>query len=275
MKPILDIQNLKKSYKDKMVLNGIGFALHPEEIVAFLGPNGAGKSTTLKMIMGLRQPDQGKVLLFDESPNEQAIKNKIGYTSQELSFPAYLQVQEVLRFVQAHYSHPVSLVEILKRFDLTKLQREAAGSLSGGEKRRLGLACALIGRPQILILDEPTTGLDIESRQSLWQEIERFKTEGGAVLLSTHDLNEVSAIATRVLLIDQGQIIVDGTVEKIKKRIEFQKISYKINGEEKFELVQNSDDFIRKLVLQNPEFYDLHIHPITLEEAFLKIRGQR
>lgn len=275
MSPVLEIKNLKKSYKDKVVLNGIQFSLHPEEIVAFLGPNGAGKSTTLKMIMGLRQPDEGHVQIFGESPNQQSIKNKIGYTSQDLSFPAYLQVQEVLRFVQAHYSHPVSLTEILQRFELTGLQKEAAGSLSGGEKRRLGLACALIGKPDILILDEPTTGLDIESRLTLWKEIQKFKDGGGTVLLSTHDLNEVASIATRILLIDRGQIIVDGTVSKIKKVIEFQKISYKLQGEEKIELVQNSDDFIRKLVLENPGFSDLHIHPVTLEEAFLKIRGQQ
>lgn len=275
MNPILVIKNLKKSYKNKIVLNGIHFSLHPQEIVAFLGPNGAGKSTTLKMIMGLRQPDEGEVLLFNSSPNQQSIKNKIGYTSQDLSFPAYLQVKEVLQFVQAHYSHPVQLNEILQRFDLTRLQKEAAGSLSGGEKRRLGLACALIGKPEILILDEPTTGLDIESRLTLWSEIQKFKNSGGTVLLSTHDLNEVSAIATRILLIDQGQIIVDGTVDKIKKVIEFQKISYQIDGKVKTEMVQNSDDFIRQLVLKTPEFSDLHIHPVTLEEAFLKIRGQR
>ncbi len=275
MKPILEIKNLKKSYQGKVVLDGLQFILRPGEIVAFLGPNGAGKSTTLKMIMWLRQPDEGHVRLFDASPNEQTIKNKIGYTSQELSFPVFLQVQEVLRFVQAHYSNPVFLSEILQRFELTKLQTEAAGSLSGGEKRRLGLACALIGRPQILILDEPTTGLDVESRLTLWKEIQKFRNEGGTVLLSTHDLNEVAAIATRVLLIDQGQIIVDGTVEKIKKVIEFQKISFKVDGIEKVELVQNADHFIRKLVHETPQFYDLHIHPVTLEEAFLKIRGQR
>lgn len=133
----------------------------------------------------------------------------------------------------------------------------------------------MIGRPKILILDEPTTGLDIESRLTLWKEIQKFRDEGGTILLSTHDLNEVAAIATRILLIDQGQIVVDGTVEKIKKVIEFQKISYKINGEEKVELVQNSDDFIRKLVIETPLFSDLHIHPVTLEEAFLKIRAGR
>lgn len=275
MTPLLEIKNLKKSYKDKVVLNGIQFSLNPQEIVAFLGPNGAGKSTTLKMIMGLRQPDEGHVHLFGASANQQSIKNKIGYTSQDLSFPAFLQVQEVLRFVQAHYSDPVLLSEIMQRFELTRLQKEAAGSLSGGEKRRLGLACALIGRPDLLILDEPTTGLDIESRHTLWKEIQKFKDNGGTVLLSTHDLNEVAAIATRILLIDRGQIIVDGTVQKIKKVIEFQKISYVLQGEEKTELVQNSDDFIRKLVLENPHFSDLHIHPVTLEEAFLKIRGQQ
>ncbi len=249
--------------------------MHQKEIVAFLGPNGAGKSTTLKTIMGLSQPDSGNITVLGLPPENIKIKNKIGYTSQELSFPPFLKVREILKFVQAHFTDSISLVEILERFDLTNLQRNLAGGLSGGQKRRLGLACALIGKPELLILDEPTTGLDIFSKKTLWEEIKKFQSGGGSVLLSTHDLNEVEMIADRVLLIEDGQILVDGTAAEIKKKIEYQKITYQHHGVKCIEMTQNSDAYIKKLVIQKPEFTNLEIHPITLEEAFIKMRSKK
>lgn len=274
MTSVLEVSNLTKNYGKKSVLKGLNFSLKAQEIVAFLGPNGAGKSTTLKMIMGLRKPDSGDVRILGFSPEKFEVKNKIGYTSQELDFPAFLQVKEILQFVQAHYTDPVSIREILQRFSLTELQQKSAGGLSGGEKRRLGLACALLGRPKLLILDEPTTGLDIESRNSLWKEITKFRKDGGTILLSTHDLNEVEMIADRVLLMDEGQILIDGTISEIKKRIEFQKISFECDGKYFAEMVQDADAYVKHLVLSKPNFSKLEIHPITLEEAFLKIRSR-
>ncbi len=274
MDEILKVENLKKSYQGKAILKGLSFQLQSHEIVAFLGPNGAGKSTTMKMIMGLRQPDAGQIQVFKGNPKQLHVKDRIGYTSQELSFPPHLLVCEVLKFVGAHYKNPISLQEIYQRFQLEKLKKATVSDLSGGEKRRLGLACALIGQPQLLILDEPTTGLDVESRHNLWKEIIKFRKDGGTVLLSTHDLNEAGAIADRVILMDEGQILISGTVKEIKSRIEFQKISYRWKNQDYQELVQNSDQFVKNLVREKPDFQDLLVHPVTLEEAFLKIRGQ-
>ncbi len=249
--------------------------MYSKEIVAFLGPNGAGKSTTLKTIMGLSLPDAGHISVLGSAPQSISVKNQIGYTSQELSFPPFLKVQEILRFVQAHFTDSVSLKEILERFDLTFLRRKSAGGLSGGQKRRLGLACALIGKPNLLILDEPTTGLDIFSRKNLWEEIKNFQSGGGSVLLSTHDLNEVEMIADRVLLIEDGKILVDGTVSEIKSKIEYQKITYRHFGTKWTEMTQNSDTYIKNLVKEKPEFTHLEIHPITLEEAYVKMRAKK
>ena len=274
MNEILKVENLKKSYQGRAILKGLSFSLRANEIVAFLGPNGAGKSTTMKMIMGLRQPDEGEIKVFDGSPKQLHVKDRIGYTSQELSFPPHLLVYEVLKFVGAHYRNPISIAEIIERFQLEKIKKVTVSDLSGGEKRRLGLACALIGHPKLLILDEPTTGLDVESRHSLWKEILKFRDGGGAVLLSTHDLNEAGAIADRVILMNEGQILVTGTVKEIKSRIEFKKISYRWKNQDFQELVQNSDQFVKSLAVEKADFQDLHIHPVTLEEAFLKIRGQ-
>lgn len=271
---VLKINQLMKSFGQKVVLDQLNFSLHQKEIVAFLGPNGAGKSTTIKTIMGLSKPDAGSVSVMGLAPQDFKVKNKIGYTSQELAFPPFLKVREILQFVRAHFAEPVAVDEILERFDLAGLQKNFAGGLSGGQKRRLGLACALIGRPELLILDEPTTGLDIFARKNLWQEIEKFKAGGGSVLLSTHDLNEVEMVADRVLLIEDGNIFIDGTVDEIKKKIEYQKITYLYQEKKCTEMTQNADAFIKKLVVEKPEFTNLEIHPITLEEAFMKVRSK-
>ena len=274
MNQVLDVQKLEKSYGQKVVLKDLSFSISEQQIVAFLGPNGAGKSTTLKIIMGLRRPDSGTLRIFDSDVHSLKIKDQMGYTSQDLSFPAQLKVEEILKFVSAHYSNPVPLPELTRRFELTDLMSNKVGGLSGGQKRRLGLACAMVGRPKILILDEPTTGLDVESRHQLWQEIKNFKKNGGTVLLSTHDLNEAGTVADRVLVIDHGNLISDGTVEQIKKKIDYQKITYEYEGQPVLEYVQDSDHFVKNLVSQKPHFKNLHIHPSTLEEAFLKIRGK-
>ncbi len=242
------------------------------EIVAFLGPNGAGKSTTLKIIMGLRQSSSGQLKIFDSPEHSSKTKNKMGYTSQELSFPPHLRVLEVLKFVSAHFENPVDTLEMAQRFELMALLKSFVGGLSGGEKRRLGLACALLGRPQILILDEPTTGLDVESRHRLWREIQDFKKQGGTVLLSTHDLVEAGAVADRVLLIDQGLLLIDGSVDEIKRKIDYRKVTYEIDEKEITEFVRDSDIFVKKLALEKPHFKGLQIYQVSLEEAFLKIR---
>ncbi len=274
MKPVLEIKHLEKSYGKKIALKGLSFAINPQEIVAFLGPNGAGKSTTLKIIMGLRRLDGGTLQILGSSEHTYAIKDQMGYTSQDLSFPAALKVREILKFVSAHYTKPASLSELIKKFELADLLENKVGGLSGGQRRRLGLACALVGRPKILILDEPTTGLDVESRHQLWQEISEFKKNGGTVLLSTHDLNEAGAVADRVLVIDHGHLISDGTVKEIKKKIDFQKITYENDGQSCTEYVHDSDQFVKNLVQNKPHFKNLLIHPSTLEEAFLKLRGK-
>lgn len=275
---ILEAQNLKKSYGKREALKGINFSLGKGEIMAFLGPNGAGKSTTIKIIMGLRRPDSGALKLFGKLGHTSEIKNKLGYTSQDLTFPGQLKIKELLKFVASHYLNPLPLGALIDRFDLRNFADSKVGGLSGGEKRRLGLACALIGQPEILILDEPTTGLDVESRRILWREIENFKKQGGSILLSTHDLNEVEAIASRILVIDQGQILMDGTLPEIQKQIDYQRIHFEVpeaGGFKKVtEITQDTDAFVKRLAVHQPQFRNLHIDPITLEEAFLKLRGK-
>ncbi|MBC7742018.1 MAG: ABC transporter ATP-binding protein [Bdellovibrionaceae bacterium] len=275
MKHVIEVENVKKSYGSQIILQNLSFTVGPASIVAFLGPNGAGKSTTLKILMGLRKADQGLCKILGSTAHDRSIKAQIGYTSQELSFPPHLFVKEVIRFVATHFVEPLPVDDLLKRFELTKLKNNKTGGLSGGEKRRLGLACALMSQPQILILDEPTTGLDVESRQILWAEIKKFKKAGGSVLLSTHDLTEAGAIADQVIVLDEGRVLAQGSLSEIKSRVDYKKISYELNSELKIEYVKDADQFVKDLVVTNVQFKNLHILDSSLEEAFLKIRKQK
>ncbi|MCX7979080.1 MAG: ABC transporter ATP-binding protein, partial [Bdellovibrionaceae bacterium] len=272
-------------------LRGVSFQVAAGKITALLGPNGAGKTTTMSLILGLRRPSFGKLLVFDRPPRDLEVRRKIGYASQELSFPSQLRVQEVLDFVAAHYQNTLSISEIARKFELDRLLCRQVGGLSGGEKRRLGLATALIHRPQLLVLDEPTTGLDIESRMLLWNEITHFAAVGGTVLLSTHDLTEVSRIANDVLLIDHGQIIFSGSLQQILQEIDLKSVIFSslrpppenlpgcvklsaIGPHQWQVLCRDSDTFIQELVKSEVPFQGLFIKNATLEEAFLKLRGK-
>lgn len=276
--PVLSVSHLQKKFGKKVALRNISFHIKSAEIVALLGPNGAGKSTTMKLLLGLRQADGGSI--------ERPEKEDLGYAAQELSFPAHLKTIEVLKLVQSHYQNPYSLKEISQRFELVAYLHRQVGGLSGGEKRRLSLACALMGRPRLLILDEPTTGLDVESRIQLWKEIQTFADDGGAVLLSTHDLNEVAQIAHRVVIIDHGRILFDGPVGDITRRLSFKTVKFKgvvppnsqyIEDHSSFEdchqiLTQSPESLLKDFYKHEYVFSDLEIHAASLEEAFIHLR---
>jgi ABC-2 type transport system ATP-binding protein len=271
---IADFENVEKSYLGKPALGPLSFRLSPGQVTVFLGPNGAGKSTTFKILLGLREPTKGIARLFGHSPRSPEARLRVGYTSQDLSYPAHLNTCEVLSLVKGHFPNTLDLEELKRRFKLERVWKNKLGGLSGGERRRVGLACALIGRPELLILDEPTTGLDVESRKQLWQEIESFKKQGGSVLMATHDLHEAGLIADRVLLIEKGQLRIDGTIEEILKPIDFKRLRYQANGKTFEESVNDSDAKIRDLVNQGTHFENLEVRRLGLEEALEIHSGQ-
>ncbi len=287
MNKIAQFENVSKFYGNVVAVENLSFEVHAGEVLAFLGPNGAGKSTSLKLMQGLRKPSEGKISVFGNSPSDLIVKKQMGVTPQDLDFPSNLSVKEILRMVcWAYRSSRES--ELLGYLQLTALQSRKAGGLSGGERRRLGLACALAGSPKLILLDEPTTGLDVESRRLLWDVIGEQQRLGTSILLTTHYLDEVEKLAHRVIVIDHGQKLFEGSVLQIKSRVEFQKIEFEVpektevplldcissemHGRNCKLIVKNADETVRQMVTMNIPFQHLQVSAASLEEAFLQFR---
>lgn len=191
-----------KSFGDVRALDGFDLVVERGERVVMLGPNGAGKSTAISILLGLRRPDRGSVLVLGGSPTEPTVRRRVGCTPQQTVFPETLRVTEIVRFVQAHYPRPRR--DLLAAFELEPLASRQVGGLSGGERRRLGCALAFAGDPDLAVLDEPSAGLDVESRLRLWETI---RAHHGTVLLTTHSFEEADALATRIVVVNQGRTV--------------------------------------------------------------------
>ena len=209
------LRAVTKRFGDQAALDRVDLEVEAGEVAALLGPNGAGKTTALSILLGLRRPDTGRAELFGRDPRNPAARAVIGATPQESSFPPTLRVREVVELVAAHFAAPAPPAELLERFALTGIARRQTGGLSGGERRRLSVALAFVGRPLAVFLDEPTAGLDVEARRSVWREIQHYAAGGGTVLLTTHYLEEAAALASRVVLLAHGRIVAEGTTAEI------------------------------------------------------------
>jgi ABC-2 type transport system ATP-binding protein len=212
---VAELRGAHKRYGRIEALRGVDLRLHPGELVALLGPNGAGKSTAVGLLLGQRRPDAGSARLFGRDPTLPAARRQVGATPQEIGFPDNHTVREVIDLVRVHYPNPAAAEELLGRFGLADVAGRRAGGLSGGQTRRLAVALAFAGRPRAVVLDEPTTGLDVDSRHRLWEAVRAFVADGGAVLLTTHYLEEAQALASRVLVIAGGELIAQGSIEEL------------------------------------------------------------
>jgi len=205
------LRTVSKRFGEAVALDRVDLAVEAGEIVALVGPNGAGKTTALAILLGLRRPDEGAAEIFGVDPRQVRARLAVGVTPQESGFPPTLRVREIVELVRAHFPCAVPTDELLGRFRLDTIARRQAGGLSGGERRRLSVALAFAGDPAAIFLDEPTAGLDVESRRSVWAEIDRYSADGGTVLLTTHYLDEAERLAGRIVLLAQGRVVADGS----------------------------------------------------------------
>jgi ABC-2 type transport system ATP-binding protein len=214
------VRDLRKRYGSAVALDGVSFAIGAGEIFGLLGPNGAGKTTTLECLLGLREPDSGDLEVggLDARRRVREVKAKIGVALQSTALQDKVTPREALRLFGSFYDHAAAPAELLERFALTAKADAPFDSLSGGQKQRLALALAFVHRPELIVLDEPTTGLDPQARRELHDEILRIKGDGKTVLLTTHDLAEAEQLCDRIAIIDRGRIVATGTPAELVAR---------------------------------------------------------
>src|SRR5438045_4183762 len=214
MPAVIECRDLRKTYDGKVeAVRGLNLEINPGECFGLLGPNGAGKTTTIEILEGLLAPTSGEVRILGHSWNSQAreIREQIGISLQETRLSEKLTVRETIELFASFYREPRPAREALEALQLTEKADAQVGKLSGGQRQRLAVATSLVGSPKLLFLDEPTTGLDTQSRRQLWDIIHNFLEHGGTVLLTTHYMDEAERLCDRLAIVDHGQIIAEGT----------------------------------------------------------------
>jgi len=205
----ISLSGVEKRFGANVALRSIDLVIERGELVALLGPNGAGKTTLASLVVGLRRPSAGIVRVLGRDPRDWRARARLGATPQEMGFPPTLRVREILTLGRAHAPSAPPVGEAATRFGLEGIVRRQAGALSGGQRRRLALALAFVAAPDVVVLDEPTTGLDVAARRQAWSAITRFASAGGAALLTTHSIDEACALATRVVVLAHGSVVAE------------------------------------------------------------------
>ncbi|WP_240420567.1 ABC transporter ATP-binding protein [Paenibacillus periandrae] len=288
MNPVIELQHVTKKFKGKRAVDDISLTIHEGSVVALLGPNGAGKTTTVAMTLGLRKPTSGTIRLLGGDPQDRAVKDRIGAMLQDVHSIDGLKVGETIELFRHYYSKPLPLDRLLKISGLMEEKGKLGTALSGGQKRRLGFALALAGDPSVLFLDEPTVGMDVSSRQLFWETVKAMAGQGRTIILTTHYLDEADAIADRVVVINKGKLVADGTPEEIKASTNSKILSFTagyglteerlrslpgvIDAEWKGRRVKlysnDTDQLIAAIVRQELDATDIEIQSVGLEEAF-------
>ncbi len=286
---VASLEGVNKNYGNIRALRGVDFRVRAGEVVALLGPNGAGKTTAVKLLLGLIQPNTGKVRVFGGDPTNPENRMRTGAMLQVGRVPETLRVREHIDLFSSYYKRPMATADVLAAAGLEKLGDRKFGDLSGGQRQRVLFALAICGDPDLLFLDEPTVGLDVEARRMLWDEIRRMVSRGKTVLLTTHYLQEADALADRVAVINQGEIIAQGTPSEIKaktagKRIRcitslsvsaLRQIPGVTDVKEDREAVElhavAAEPIVRELLSRDAELSGLEVTSAGLEEAFIAL----
>jgi len=213
----LDVRALHKRYGDVVAVDGLDLQVGVGECFGLLGPNGAGKTTTIEICEGLLAPDRGEVVVLGQrwERDADALRQRLGVQLQEAQFSEKLTVEETVRLFRSFYARGATVPELLAQVQLEEKRGARVNALSGGQKQRLSIACALAGAPELLFLDEPTTGLDPQSRRQLWELVERLRAAGATIVLTTHYMDEAERLADRIAIVDRGQVIALGTPREL------------------------------------------------------------
>jgi ABC-2 type transport system ATP-binding protein len=302
--PALRVRQLRKAYKDVVAVDGLDLQVRAGECFGLLGPNGAGKTTTVEICEGLTEPDSGEVEVLGQhwASNADDLRQRLGIQLQDTQLSEKLTVFETIRLFRSFFQQGPAAPEVIARVQLEEKQKSRVGDLSGGQKQRLALACALVGDPDFLFLDEPTTGLDPQARRQLWELIEEFKQSGRTILLTTHYMEEAERLCDRVAIIDHGKQIALGTPRQLiastcaehmvefsagnisktldvpaLRRIEGVRDVRTENGAVRMqvrELHTSVPALLAELTRQNVPLTELRTHSATLEDVFVTLTGR-
>jgi ABC-2 type transport system ATP-binding protein len=280
MKPAIKVDGLRKSYGALTVVKELSLTIEVGEIFAILGPNGAGKTTTVEILEGFRTADAGTVSVLDTDPSIKggealAWRNRIGIVLQSSNDTLELSPREALTHFASYYSNPRDVEEVIALVGLEEKADDRARTLSGGQRRRLDVGLGIIGRPELLFLDEPTTGFDPEARRAFWLLIRKLKDEGTTMLLTTHYLDEAEALADRVAVMNHGEILEVSTPALLGGRANARAtITWSEGGVSKSEQSDAPTEFVKKLSEKyGGEVPELSVHRPTLEDVYLSMIG--
>lgn len=306
MTTLIEVKDLVKSYKDKTVVHGINFSIEQGEILCFLGPNGAGKSTTITILCGILGHDRGEILYkMEPIKNLRLFKSKLGIVPQEIALYEELTAEDNIRFFASLYGLKGAALRqgitlALERVALSKHRKEKVATFSGGMKRRLNIACAIAHEPELVIMDEPTVGIDPQSRNHILKAIKKMNAQGMTILYTTHYMEEVEELSTRIIIMDHGTIIAEGTKEELKDKQKERCIvidlfeSIHLNQDEFYQIegiltteckdnqlrittikgIENLAKLISILIKQKQKIMNMSVQADNLETVFLDLTGR-
>ena len=275
-----------------LAVEGVDLSVRAGELLAVLGPNGAGKTTALGMLTGLTTPSTGTARLFGRDPRDLAARQRIGVMLQSSGVPATLRVRELLTAFRGYYPAPLPVASVVEAAGLHGLENRLFGALSGGQQRRVLFGIALCGDPQLVFVDEPTTGLDAEVRRTLWATLRTLAATGRGVVLTTHYLEEADALADRIVVLHQGRVIAEGTPSQVKSLVPGRRITAETSleagqasgwagvhhvqrdGTRLELLVSEAEPVLRELLYRDPSVTGVTVTEPTLEDAFLTLTNR-
>jgi ABC-2 type transport system ATP-binding protein len=286
----VEFDGVSRRFGDVLALDDVRLSIRPGETVALLGPNGAGKSTAIGLMLGLLEPTSGAVSVLGMSPRQAVASGRIGSMLQQTGLPPNVRVGELVDFARRLYPHPLSQAAVLERSGLTDLSDRSVDRLSGGESQRLRFAIGIAGDPDLVFLDEPTVAMDVETRRAFWADMRRSASEGRTILFATHYLEEADQVADRVVVLDHGRIVADGTGRAIRARIGSRTIRFDLADADATTLAtlpavtevdvrgnavrlvsDDADRTVREIFRMDLPIHDLEVTGADLEDAFIAL----
>ncbi|MBN1831126.1 MAG: ABC transporter ATP-binding protein [Deltaproteobacteria bacterium] len=286
---IAELAGVYKRYGNTVALDGIDLKVPGGKLLAILGPNGAGKTTAISLLLGLKKPDAGKVTLLGKSPMLLEARRQVGVMMQEVTLAPEQRSRELIDLTASYYPNPLAVEEVMELTNTTPFAKRPYGKMSGGQKRQVQFAMALVGRPRLLFLDEPTAGMDIQAREMMWSIMRQLVRGGISIVLTTHYLEEAEALADYVVVLAKGRIVARGSVDEVRTRVARKQIScltkkgvdeigdwpgvqgVRKENQRLYITVIDAEGVVRRLLEEDKDLQELEVSRAGLAEAFMEI----